>query len=77
MDSKQLYIRVMLDDKVVSDYTMKQSDWISTINQLKDGRTIIINGVKRKLSNFIFTFYDTLPFDYNDKNKIDIIRSFS
>lgn len=76
MDSKKLYIRVMLNDKVVSDYTMKQSDWIKIVNQLKDQHTIIIDEVKQKLSNFIFTFSDTLPFDYNDKNDIDIIHYF-
>lgn len=76
MDSKQLYIRAILDDKVISDYTMKQSDWIKCRNQLKERGTIIINGVKRKLSNLVFTFSDTPPTDYNNNNDIDIIRHF-
>lgn len=77
MDSKQLYIRAILDDKIVSDYLMKQSDWIRTVNQLKDRRTIVIDGVERKLSNFVFTFSDTLPSNYNNNNIIDVISYFS
>lgn len=77
MDSKKLYIRVMLNDKIISDYTMKHSDWIKTIDQLKDQCEIIIDKIKIKLSNLVFIFSDELPLNYNDNNIIDIISYFS
>lgn len=78
MDSKKLYIRIILNNQVVSDYTMKQIEWIKVVDQLnksKNDKTIFINGVKEKLSNFIITFSDSKPFDYIDQNKIDFITS--
>lgn len=76
MDSKLLFIKVLLNSELVATYRIKQGDWLKKVDQLDKNRVITINNTKYKLSDFVVLFTEYVQ-PIMDPIKIDIIKLFS
>lgn len=75
MDSKVLFIKVLLKGELIATYRMKQCEWLQIIDTLDKKREIKINNTKYKLSDFVVLFTESVQ--AVDPPKIDMIKLFS